>query len=112
MQSNALEKSNPNNTDMTMGLKIAVIVQERNRAFLLESSLPTFAQSSVAAKNAIQVLGAIRKRTENKRSNIILPSVQLGEEERAIAGRIQGVEWRTWTRKKGDRYRGTRQRCT
>lgn len=66
MQSNALEKSNPNNTDMTIGLKIAVTVQKRNRAFIPESSLPTSAQSSAAAKNAIQVLEAIRKRTKNK----------------------------------------------
>lgn len=90
MQSNALEKSNPNNTDTTMSLKIAVTVQKRDRAFTLESSLPTFAQSSAAAKNAIQVLEAIRKRAKNKRSNVTLPSVQLGG-ERAIAGRIQGV---------------------
>lgn len=92
MQSNALEKSNPNNTDMTMGFKMAVTVQNRNRAFVLESSLPTFAESSAAAKNAIQVLEAIRKRMKNKRSNIILQSAQLEEGERAITGRIQGVE--------------------
>lgn len=50
MQSNALEKSNSDNTGTTMGLKIAVIVQRRNGAFILKSSLPTFAQLSAAAK--------------------------------------------------------------
>lgn len=88
MQSNALEKNNPNNREMTMGLKIAVTVQERNHAFVPERSLLTFSQSSAAAKNAIELLGAIRKRMEKKRSNIILPSVQLGVGERATAGRI------------------------
>lgn len=53
MQINALEKSNPNNAGTTMGLKIAVTVQEGKHVFVLESSLPTFAQSSAAAKNAI-----------------------------------------------------------
>lgn len=92
MQSNALEKSDPNNTDTTTGLKVAVTAQKRNGAFVLESSLSTFAQSSAAAKNAIQVLAAIRKRTKHKRSNTILQSAQFGEGERAIAGRNQGVE--------------------
>lgn len=39
MQSNALEKSNPNNKARTMGLKIAVTVQKRNCAFILEGLL-------------------------------------------------------------------------
>lgn len=47
-----------------MGLKIAVIVQRRNAAFIPESSLPTFAQISAAA---IQDLGVMRDKTENKK---------------------------------------------
>lgn len=62
MQINALEKSNPNNAGTTMGLKIAVTVQEGKHVFVLESSLPTFAQSSAAPKNAIRVLEAIKNR--------------------------------------------------
>lgn len=112
MQSNALEKRNPNNKDMTMGLKIAVTVQKRNCAFILESSLPTSAQASAAAKKAIQILKAIRKRTKNKRSNIVLPPIWLEEEERAITGRIQDVEWHIWTKTRGDRYREAQQRRT
>lgn len=64
MQSNALEKSNSDNTGTTMDLKIAVIVQRRNAAFIPESSLPTFAQISAAA---IQDLGVMRDKTENKK---------------------------------------------
>lgn len=112
MQSNALEKSNPNNKAITTGLKIAVTVQKRNCAFILEGLLPTSAQASAAAKKAIQVLEAIRKRTKDKSSNALLPPVQLGEGERAIAGRIQGVEWHIWTKTRGDRCRETQHRCT
>lgn len=61
MQNNALEKRNPNNTATTMGLQIAGTVQEGNHAVVLESSLPTFAQSSAAAKNANQVLEELGK---------------------------------------------------
>lgn len=70
------------------------------RDTFLESSLPIFFQSSAAAKDAIQVLEAVRKRAKRERPSVILPSVLL-EGERATVRRIPGVGWHTWMRKKG-----------
>lgn len=86
MQSNALEKSNSDNVGTTTGLKIAATAQRGNRALILESSPAAFAQSSATAKKTIQVLGAMRERADDKKSERYFIPVQLAKGDGARKG--------------------------
>uniref|UniRef100_K7EYK1 Reverse transcriptase domain-containing protein n=1 Tax=Pelodiscus sinensis TaxID=13735 RepID=K7EYK1_PELSI len=68
-----IAKNNPNYTYNMMGANLATSNQERDLGVIMASSLKMSTQCAEAVKKANRVLGIIKKGTENKMKNILLP---------------------------------------
>ena len=56
-----------------MGSELSVTDQERDLGLLVDSSMKVSIQCAAAVKKASSMLGIIKKGTENKTANIIMP---------------------------------------